>query len=168
MGILLRDARADGELPFELLDRLRRVPELGLFAQLGGGRRSPGSERVEKSLGRVRELGTAGNQRAGAHEPGEIAIGLGPIMRRDEHDRDGRECGVGAQLETELKAVDVGHEDVTQNDIRTGGGHGSKPLAGAGRRRNGEPKLRKMNPGELELHGVVVDDEQASAFSDKK
>ena len=166
MGILLRHPRADGELPFELLDDLRRVLQPDLFAELRGRRRRPRTERFEQGLGRECELGRARNQRARADVPGQVAIGLRPIERRHQHDGDRAERRIGAQLLTELKPVDVGHEHVTQNDVRTRTGRQRERLPGARRRRHVEPEMGELNPGQLQLHRGVVDDQQPPPFTD--
>ena len=86
-------------------------------------------------------------------------------MTGHEHDRHLREARRATKLETQLKTVDVRHEDIAEHDVRPFRLRGAQRVGSPACCGDGEAEMSELDPRELELHRVI-DDEQMLSLPD--
>ena len=104
-----------------------------------------------------------------------VAAGLEPrdhvlrVRHRGHHnDRRERERGIGTQAPTHLEAVELGHHDVEQDQIRSMLPGGCQPFLAIGRGEDLVAFRDQSSLQDLDVRRVVVDDEDARRGSHQR
>ncbi len=107
----------------------------------------------------VVEVGGARHERARTHSAREILVARASVMSGDEDHGDARQDVFAAKRDAQLVAVGPWHEDVAEDHV---GNHGARALQGGLTVAGGqdpEPRRLEPQPRQLQLHRIVVDDE---------
>jgi hypothetical protein len=149
------DRDGGGAQPALGADEGRHAAALGTPARRGRAGASQQRLDVRQELGRMGRLGQVVVGAGLKALDFVIHLGLG----REHQDRNGGEEGIGAQTASDLKAVEVGHHDVEQDQVGAITGGLAQGLGAVNGRHDRIPPPLEHHAHQLQGVEIIVDDE---------